>query len=83
LKIENNYRILFSGQFGIGKTYFLDKFFKSNINKDKYDVFHLFPVNYQISNNENIIQFLKYDILIELLKKMMFLIKMMIWIKVL
>ena len=28
-----------------------------------------FPVNYQISSNENIVEFLKYDILVELLNK--------------
>ena len=67
LKIENNTRILFSGKFGIGKTYFLNDFFENK--KEDYEAFHLFPVNYQITSNENIIEFLKYDILAELLKK--------------
>ncbi len=67
LGIGNNNRIVFSGKFGIGKTYFLNKFFESK--KDKYEVFHLSPVDYQINLNENIIEFLKYDILIELIKK--------------
>jgi len=66
LDLNGNNRISFSGKFGIGKTYFLNKFFEKN--KDNYEVFHLFPVNYQISSNENIIDFLKYDILIELMK---------------
>ena len=63
---RDNKRIFFSGRFGIGKTFFLQKFFESH--EDKYDVYHLFPVNYQISSNENIVEFLKYDILVELLK---------------
>ena len=67
LKIKNNTRILFSGKFGIGKTYFLNDFFKNK--EEDYEAFHLFPVNYQITSNENIIEFLKYDILVELLKK--------------
>ncbi len=67
LDIQNNSRILFSGKFGIGKTYFLNDFFKHK--KKEYEVFHLFPVNYQISSNEDIIEFLKYDILVELLKR--------------
>lgn len=67
LDIKNNNRILFSGKFGIGKTYFLNEFFKNK--KEEYETFHLFPVNYQITSNENIIEFLKYDILIELIKK--------------
>ncbi len=66
LEIENNSRILFSGKFGIGKTYFLNEFFEDK--KDKYEVFHLFPINYQISSNEDIIEFLKYDILVKLNK---------------
>ncbi|OQB06303.1 MAG: KAP family P-loop domain protein [bacterium ADurb.Bin212] len=67
LDTENNSRIFFSGKFGIGKTYFLKEFFDSNT--DNYEVFHLFPVNYEISNNEDIIELIKYDILIELLDK--------------
>ena len=67
LKIKNNTRILFSGKFGIGKTYFLNEFFENK--KEDYEAFHLFPVNYQITSNENIIEYLKYDILVELLKK--------------
>lgn len=67
LNIENNSRIFFSGKFGIGKTYFLNEFFDSK--SDKYEVFHLYPVNYQISSNEDILDLIKYDILVELLKK--------------
>lgn len=67
LDIENNSRVFFSGQFGIGKTYFLNEFFEQQ--KEKYDVFHLYPINYQINGNEDILELIKYDILIELLKK--------------
>lgn len=67
LLIENNNRILFSWKYWIWKTYFLNEFFNSK--REKYEVFHLYPINYQISSNEDIIKFLKYDILIELLNK--------------
>ncbi len=67
LDLENNHRILFSGKFGIGKTYYLNEYFKTF--EEEYDVYHLFPVNYQISSNEDIIEFLKYDILLELQTK--------------
>lgn len=67
LEINNNKRIFFSGRFGIGKTFFLQKFFEEH--KDKYDAYHLFPVRYQIASNENIVELLKYDILVELFKK--------------
>ena len=67
LDIDSNKRIFFSGKFGIGKTFFLQKFFEEH--QDKYDTYHLFPVRYQITSNENIIELLKYDIMVELLKK--------------
>ena len=66
LNIDNNSKIFFSGKFGIGKTHFLSEFFGSSLN---YEVFHLFPVKYQISSNEDIIEFIKYDLLIELINK--------------
>ena len=61
IEIESNNKIVFSAPFGIGKTYFLRKFFGENVNK--YEVFHLFPINYRIASNEDVIDFLKYDIL--------------------
>ena len=65
--LRANDRILFSGAFGIGKTFFLKHFFSSEIAKDKYNVFHLFPVNYQIAANEDVFELIKYDILYHLL----------------
>lgn len=63
---ERNKRIFFSGKFGIGKSFFLQHFFEAN--KDTYDAYHLYPARYQISSTENIIELLKYDILVEFLK---------------
>jgi len=67
LDVKNNNRILFSWKYWTWKTYFLNEFFNSK--KDEYEVFNLYPINYQISQNEDIVNFLKYDILVELLKK--------------
>jgi len=67
LEITGNKRILFSGKFGIGKTYFLKEFFDKH--NEKYECYYLSPVNYQISQNEDIIELLKYDILIEIINK--------------
>jgi hypothetical protein len=64
---KRNKRIFFSGKYGTGKTYFLNDFFKKY--EEEYDVYHLFPARYQISANEDILELLKYDILIELIKK--------------
>jgi len=67
LSIEGNTRIFFSGKFGIGKTYFLSDFFRTH--SEEYDVYHLFPINYQIHGNDDVIDLLKYDLLVELSKK--------------
>ena len=47
----------------MGKTTFLEQFFgKENQENltNKYQVFRIFPVNYSISTNEDIIQYIKY-----------------------
>ncbi len=59
LNMGENSRVLFSGKFGIGKTHFLNEFFKEQ--KDLYEVFHLYPLNYQINSNDDIAALLKYD----------------------
>ena len=61
-----NDRIIFSGIYGIGKTYFLKEFFKDN---DDYQAFYLTPVNYSVSSNKDIFEYIKYDIAFALLSK--------------
>ncbi len=63
---NGNSKVFFSGKFGIGKTFFLNDFFESK--KDEYKTFHLYPVNYQISSNEDILELIKYDLLVEIVK---------------
>lgn len=64
LAIEGNEKIIFSGRFGIGKTTFLNGYFKDN---DKYVNVRLSPVHYSISSNEDIFEFIKFDIIFQLL----------------
>ncbi len=66
LSPEGNNRILFSAPFGTGKTYFLKEFFKDT---SKYEVVHLYPVNYSVASNEDIFELIKHDVLFELLQK--------------
>jgi hypothetical protein len=66
LSDDSNKRILFSGRFGSGKTYFLNTFFENN---DEYEVVRIFPVNYSVSSNEDIFELVKYDVLFELIRK--------------
>ena len=68
LNLPNNHRILFSGKYGSGKTYFLHEFFTTH-KKDEYETFHLFPTNYAIAKNEDVVKLLHFDILYELLVK--------------
>lgn len=61
-----NQNIFFSGAFGVGKTYFINEFFEQK--KEKYIPIKLFPVNYSVSNNEDIFEYIKFDIAFQLLK---------------
>lgn len=69
---EGNCRILFSGKFGIGKTYFINHFFSDegqlkNFGAVKYNTFHIYPVNYSIATTEDIFKYVKYDIITSML----------------
>lgn len=63
---ENRYSI-FSGIFGIGKTYFLEKFFERFSNRFEY--VRLSPVDYSVSRNEDIFEYIKNDIAFELFNR--------------
>lgn len=64
LSIPNNNRIFLSGKFWTWKSYFLKEFFKQTTSN--YQVFHLYPTNYQISSNDDIFEYIKYDLLVNL-----------------
>ncbi len=65
---HDNYRILFSGKYGIGKTTFIKWFFNRPEINEQYSIVHLFPINYSVANNEDIFKYIKMDILIYLLQ---------------
>ena len=58
-------RTIFSAKFGDGKTEFLKQFKEKY--QDKYDFYTLYPVNYQIAPNEQIMEYIKRDLLFQLL----------------
>ena len=66
IDLEDNHRIIFSAKFGAGKTYFLKNFFHKYL--DDYEPIFLYPVNYQVSANEDIFELVKFDLLRSLLK---------------
>ncbi len=67
LNEEGNENIIFSGIFGIGKSYFLNHFF--NEKKEEFIGIYLTPINYSVANNEDIFEYIKVDIMMQLLAK--------------
>ena len=65
--LNENGRTIFSAHFGDGKTWFLNKFIESKT--DQYEFIVLYPVNYQIAPNEAIMEYIKRDILFQLIVK--------------
>ncbi|MEI6950797.1 P-loop NTPase fold protein [Paraflavisolibacter sp. H34] len=65
LNIDGNKRILFSGPFGTGKSTFLREFFSED--KNNFFTLTLNPINYSIASNEDVFEWVKYDLLIELI----------------
>lgn len=65
--LKVNDRTIFSARFGDGKTWFLNKFMEER--NDSYEFIVLYPVNYQIAPNEAIMEYIKRDILFQLIQK--------------
>jgi hypothetical protein len=65
LNVEFNKRILFSAPFGSGKSTFLRDYFESKT--DVFITLRLNPVNYAVANNEDVFEYIKLDLLTELI----------------
>lgn len=65
--LKVNDRTILSARFGDGKSWFLDEFMASQ--RDDYEFIVLYPVNYQIAPNEAIMEYIKRDILFQLVLK--------------
>jgi hypothetical protein len=66
---ESESRIIFSAKFGDGKSYFLKKFME-RYPKEANDCYFitLHPVNYVVEENRDVIEYIKRDILFQLIK---------------
>ena len=62
-----NRQTILSAKFGDGKTYFLNKYIESHKDDTFFIVLH--PVNYVVSRNEDIFEYIKHDILSFLVKE--------------
>lgn len=65
--LKNNPRTIFSAKFGDGKTYFLNAYRKKHEKDTLFVVLH--PINYSVATNEDIFEYIKRDILVELSKE--------------
>lgn len=67
--LDINERTIFSAKFGDGKTFFLNEFKKKY--GDSYEFITIYPVNYQIADNKEVFEYIKRDILIQMVSKKM------------
>lgn len=66
---EKESRMIFSAKFGDGKSYFLKEFMNSFDSKNgDYYFITLHPINYVVEDNKDIIEYIKRDILFQLIK---------------
>lgn len=64
--LNHHDRTILSAKFGDGKSYFLQKFMgDSKVQKD-YKFLTIYPVNYQVEDNRDIFELVKYDLLIQM-----------------
>lgn len=63
--LDRNCRCILSARFGDGKSFFLKEFKKKLA--DKYIFLTIYPVNYQVAENKDIFEYIKRDILLQIL----------------
>lgn len=59
-------RTILSARYGDGKSYFLDAFIKDKEVRKKFKFITIYPVNYQVLENQDIFDVIKYDILLQM-----------------
>lgn len=65
--LENNSRTIFSAKFGDGKTYFLKEYIERHKENTVFIVLH--PINYSVAANEDVFEYIKRDILVDLARR--------------
>lgn len=67
LHLKSHPRTILSAKYGDGKTFFLNEF--SQKANDEYEVIRLCPVSYQVVDNKDVFELIKWDILFQLASK--------------
>ena len=62
-------RIILSAKFGDGKTYLLNQLRNDEKLNKEYKFFTIYPVNYSVAKNEDIFEYIKRDIIVQLDKE--------------
>ncbi|MFR1360030.1 hypothetical protein [Alistipes ihumii] len=63
--LDHNCRCILSARFGDGKSFFLNEVKKTL--SDKYVFLTIYPVNYQVAENKDVFEYIKRDILLQIL----------------
>lgn len=64
--LENADRMILSAKFGDGKSFFLQKVREDKERFADYDFFTIYPVNYTVAKNEDVFEYIKRDIILQL-----------------
>ena len=67
--LEKTDRIILSAKFGDGKTYLLNELRRDEAMQDKYEFFTIYPVNYSVAKNEDVFEYIKRDIIVQLYER--------------
>ena len=67
--LETTDRIILSAKFGDGKTYLLNELRRDEAMQDKYEFFTIYPVNYSVAKNEDVFEYIKRDIIVQLYER--------------
>lgn len=67
--LQTTPRIIFSAPFGDGKSYLLKQLQEDDEIKQQYEVFTIYPVNYVVAPNEDVFEYIKRDLILQLAER--------------
>ena len=64
--LDSTDRIILSARFGDGKTHLLNTLRNDEMANKEYEFFTIYPVNYSVAPNEDVFEYIKRDIIVQL-----------------